>query len=89
MKKEKIDFEDVVSQIDIDNIVFKRRSNNFLLSNYQISVLKRNGINYLNYSNIKNLLFDIEQILNYDSDEELDLVSSQIAEFLYYSETKK
>ncbi len=35
------------------------------------------------------LLFDIEELLNSDYDEELDLVSAQISELLYYRDTKK
>jgi len=81
--KEAINYE------DIDNVILKRRNNNMLLSNYQIDVLNRFNINYLNYSNYKNLLFDIEEILNNDFDEELDFVCSQIAEYIYYGETNK
>lgn len=69
--------------------MLKRRSNNFLLSDYQIEVLQRNGFNYLKYSNIKDLLFDIEEVLNEGEDLELDTVSQQIAELLYYRDTKK
>jgi len=85
----KISLEDAIKVIDTDNIIFKRRENNFLLSDYQIGVLQRNEINYLKYNNIRDLLYDIEDILNDNFDDELDNVSSQIAEFLYYTETKK
>lgn len=85
----KISFEDAIKISNIEKNLLKRRENNFLLSDYQIGILQRNGINYLKYSSIKDLLFDMEDILNDDFDEELDIVSSQIAEFLYYNETKK
>lgn len=83
--KIKISFEDAVAVSCNDDIILKRRDNGFLLNDYQINVLSKNGINYLNYSNIKDLLFDIEDFLDCSFDEELDLVSSQIAEYIYYS----
>ena len=84
-----INMEDAIKVEDIDNVILKRRKNGILLSDYQISVLNRNNIDYNNYSNIHDLLFDIEELLNDDYDDELDLISSQLAEFIYYNETKK
>ena len=60
-----------------------------LLSDYQINVLNNNGINYSQYCDIKTMLFDIEDILSDNYDEELDLVSSQLAEYIYYNNTNK
>jgi hypothetical protein len=60
-----------------------------LLSDYQVMVLKNNGIDYKKYSNFHDLLFDVEEILFNDYDDELDLVSGQIQEMVYYSDTKK
>ena len=85
----KIDFNTAVEIANIDNIILKRRKNGMLLSDYQISVLKRNEIEYEKYSTMQTLLFDIEEILNDDYDEELDLISGQLAEFIYYKDTKK
>lgn len=84
-----INLEEAIQVEDIDNVILKRRKNGILLSDYQISVLNRNNIDYNNYSNIHDLLFDIEELLNDDYDDELDLISSQLAEFIYYNETKK
>ena len=85
----KIDFNTAVEIANIDNIILKRRKNGMLLSDYQISVLKRNEIEYEKYSTMQTLVFDIEEILNDDYDEELDLISGQLAEFIYYKDTKK
>ncbi len=81
--------KDAVNIENLDNTILKRRKNNMLLSNYQINVLNKYDINYLNYSNYNNLLFDIEEILNDNYDDELDYICSQIAEYVYYGETKK
>lgn len=88
MKKD-VNFDEVLNEINIDNIILKRRKNNFLLSDYQISVLNRVGINYNQFTNIKDLMFKIESILIDEDDEELDLIGMQIAEFIYYNDTNK
>lgn len=84
-----ISMKDAVNNENLDDVMLIRRKNKMLLSNYQISVLDRFDINYLNYSNYKNLLFDIEEILSDNYDDELDYICSQIAEYVYYNETKK
>ena len=70
-------------------LLLSRRENGLLLSDYQVSVLNRNGIDYKKYNNVRELLFEIENYLDDDFDEELDLVSSQLSEFIYYTDTKK
>ena len=55
----KIDFNTAVEIANIDNIILKRRKNGMLLSDYQISVLKRNEIEYEKYSTMQTILFDI------------------------------
>lgn len=72
-----------------EDMFLVRRENGLKLSNYQVSVMKQNDINYLNYSNYKSLLFEIEEILNNDYNEELDIVSNQISELVYYNNTNK
>ena len=89
INNENVNFKELISFADNNQNLLKRRKNRMLLSNYQIEVLNRIGFNYLNYINYKDLLFDLEEYLNENYDEELDLISNQIAEILYYSETKK
>ena len=89
INNKEIKIEDAFIESDIPNIILVRRKNGFLLSNYQVDVLKRNGLDSLKYSNIHDLLFDIEECL-YDSyDDELDLVSSQLSEIFYYQDVRK
>ncbi len=89
IKDRDINIEEAIEYANGEEFILKRRKNDIRLSDYQINVLKRNGFDYLKYSSIHDLLFDIEEELNNDYDDELDLVSSQIAEYIYYSETKK
>ena len=89
LKSNNISFDEAINFANVDNIILKRRNNDMLLSDYQISILNRNGLNYMDYANFRELLFDIEECLYLNYDEQLDYVSSQIAELLYYSESKK
>lgn len=84
-----ISIEDAVKYADIDKTLIKRRENNILLSDYQIGVLKRANIDYKLFINMHELLFEIEEYLNEVYDDELDLVGKQLAEYIYYGETKK
>lgn len=87
VNKKEISVEEAIKLANFDELLLKRQENGFLLSDYQISVLKRNGINFSKFNNIRDLLFEIESCLDNDFDEELDLVSSQISEYIYYSDT--
>lgn len=89
IKNNEISLEKAIEFAKVDNLLLKRRNNDFLFSDMQINTLKRYGIDYNNYNNLDELLFDIEEILNNSYDEELDLISSQIAELRYYKDTKK
>lgn len=84
-----ISFEDAIEVADIENSILKRRNNGLLLSDYQVNVLENRGIMYEKYGSIHELLFDIEEILNDEYDDELDNISKQLAEMAYYGETRK
>jgi hypothetical protein len=58
------------------------------LTRKQIDILKRNDIDYSNKS-IDELMFEIEDILNQEDNEELDRLSMDLAEFNYYHNTNK
>lgn len=68
---------------------FLKMYNNIYISDKNLLILKRYGINIEKYSNISELIYDIENILNYEYDEELDSVSSCLAEYNYYNNTNK
>lgn len=89
INKKEISIDEAIKISEYQQLLLKRRENNMLLSDYQVSVLKRNGIEYQRYTNIKDLLFEIENCLEDDFDDELDIISSQLAEYIYYNKTKK
>lgn len=91
MKCKTIDLslEEAIKFSNQNELLLVRRKNNMLLSDFQVKILNDYGFNYTNYSNYHDLLFDIENYLNTDYIPELDYISEQIAEFVYYQETKK
>lgn len=89
IKNNEVSLEEAINFSNFDNLLLKRRENGLLLSDYQVGILNRFGIAYNKFNNVRELLFEIENILDDDFDEELDLVSSQLSEFIYYNDTKK
>ena len=89
INNKEISIDEAIKFSNHDELLLKRRENGMQLSDYQIFILNRNGINYNNFVSIRELLFEIENSLDEYFDEELDLISSQLAEFIYYNETKK
>ena len=54
------------------------RENGMLLSDYQVEVLLRNGIDYKKYGSINEILFDVNEILDEEcDDEELETVAKE------------
>lgn len=84
-----INVEDAIELSKVESDFLKRRESGLLLSDYQISILNMCDINYKNHSNLSSLLFEIEEYLNNEENDELEEVSRQLAEIHYYSETNK
>ena len=80
---------DKIIDINFDNKMHKVRDNGLLLSDEKIEILNRYDIDYLKYNNISSLIYDLEEILNEEYNEELDKVSGELAEFNYYNNTNK
>ena len=67
----------------------KRRSNGLMLSDEDVDILNRNGINYLDYSNLSSLIFAIEEALLYEENDELLELNKKMGEYNYYNYTNK
>ena len=89
MEKE-YDIETIVSNIDFNSGSFQN-INGMMLTNHEIEVLDRYKIPYQKCSNLKEIIFEIEEILDDMDivDEDLDYISSTIAERDYYQNTNK
>ena len=89
MEKE-YDIETLVSNIDFNSGSFQN-INGMMLTNHEIEVLDRYKIPYKKCNSLKEVIFEIEEIIE-DSDivdEDLDYISSTIAERDYYQNTNK
>ena len=83
-----VSIEDLMGKEDLHQNLGKLRENNLFLSDYQIGVLERNQIPYKNCHSMRELSFQIEEILSDLDiiDSELEEVSRQIDEYRYYNE---
>ena len=87
-----IDISAIAAGLDFNTNHFIDCGNGLMLTNGEISVLKRFGINYLTCNSLKEILYKIDVVLKEDEDDdldELDLVASSIAERDYYQNTNK
>lgn len=74
-----------------NDTTFLKKHNNIYISDEQVRILKKYDINIDNYTNVNELIFDIEEYLNdsYDTLEDLEWVSQVLSEYNYYNNTNK
>lgn len=89
MNKE-YDINNLVKEIDFKLNEFND-INGIMLTNREISLLEKYKINYKKCRNLKEIIFEIENILNDMEivDEELEYISSSISERDYYQNSNK
>lgn len=70
---------------------FLKKYNNIYISDEQKEILDKYNIDVNSYSNISELIFDIEEYLNntYDDVDDLEWVSQTISEYNYYNNINK
>ena len=85
------DIETIVSNIDFNSGKLNDIGNGLLLTNHEIEVLDRYKIPYKNCSSLKQIIFEVEEVINDMDivDEDLDYISSTISERDYYQNTNK
>ena len=86
------DIEKIVSNMDFKSLELVNLNNGLSLTNNEIMILDRYGIDYKQCSSLKEVLSLIEEVFTYgevDDFEELDGVSQTIAERDYYHNTNK
>lgn len=83
------DIEKLTNEINFEENFIGYNQKGIVLTNKEIDVLKRNEIDYEKYTSVSELLYDIDEILNYTDDEELEVVSENISERNYYLNTNK
>ena len=89
MDKE-FDIDSLIGQIDFEANKFNN-INGLMLTNREIEVLDRYNINYKSCTTLKEIIFQIEDLIQ-DMDiveEDLDYISGTISERDYYQNTNK
>ena len=78
-------------ELEFNKRSVKQRKNGIYLSDEQIEILNKYNINYLDYTNINELIFKIENYLNdsYTQLDDLEWVSESLSTFNYYHNTNK
>lgn len=88
---EDYNIDELVNNIDFHSNKFNDIGNGILLTNKEIEVLDRYNIPYKNCSSLKDIIFEVEEVIADMEivDEELDDVSASISERDYYQNTNK
>lgn len=90
INEQNLDINKLTSDIYDDKSMIKMRGNGIYLSDNQIEVLKRYDIDYKKYSSLNSLIFEIEEILNYETTaRDLEEISLRLSELNYYNNTNK
>lgn len=85
-----VSIDDLVETIDINNNIPKTRKKGLVLRDSQIETLKKYNIEYENFTSLSSLIFEIEEILTYETDlDDLEELSAELSEQNYYNNTNK
>ena len=90
LNNKEIDVNEIVIDLYNDNNMLKMRGNGIYLSDNQVKTLKKYGVDYKKYVALSSLIFDIEKILNEETDvQDLEELSQRLSELNYYNNTNK
>ena len=81
-----LNFDEFVAQEDS----FLQKINDIYISQKQINILEKYGININDYKTVNELIYYIEEYLNNSEPlEDLEWVSESLSEYNYYTNTNK
>ena len=79
--------KDISNSLDFNNNFHD--INGLILNDYEISILDKYNIDYKECSDLKSLIYCIEEVLNEESFDDLEEISISISERDYYENTHK
>lgn len=79
--------KDISNSLDFNNNFHD--INGLILNDYEISILDKYNIDYKKCSDLKSLIYCIEEVLNEESFDDLEEISISISERDYYENTHK
>lgn len=68
---------------------YYKQVGNLILTDYQMDVLNKNGIDITKFTSNHELIYYLENILNSSSNDELENVSLELSEMYYYNDVNK
>ena len=83
----KNEINEILKQIEDNKLV--KINNNLYLTNSQIDILERNNIDYETSNSLRDLMIKIENVIDFEENEELELLLDNLSERNYYENTKK
>lgn len=83
------EIKNIINNINFEDNKLIKINNNLYLTNNQIDILNRYGIEYKTANNLRDLMVKIENIIDYEDIEELELLLDKLSERQYYEETNK
>ncbi|MBQ6497257.1 MAG: hypothetical protein IJI58_00905 [Bacilli bacterium] len=88
---EEYNVDELVNKIDFNSGKFNDIGNGILLTNKEIEVLERYNISYKNCHSLKDIIFQVEELISEMDivDEDLEYISDTISERDYYQNTNK
>ena len=82
---QKIDINDLINE----KYMHKEIKKGIFLSDYQIEVLLKYGINPNACGTLNDLIYQIDEVLDEEDEDDLDQISKEINEYNYYHNTNK
>ena len=90
INSKEFNIDELVEEVYNDKNMLKLKKNGIYLSDNDVEILRRYNIDYNRYVSLSSLIFDIESILNEETDlEELEEISNKLSELNYYNNTNK
>ena len=68
---------------------YYKQVGNLVLTDYQMAILNKNGIDVNKFKSNHELIYYLENILNSTSNDELENVSLELSEMYYYNNVNK
>ena len=88
-----MELKDIIDNLDFETDFLEKINDNIMLTKREMEILNKYHIDYNNAVSMSDLIYKIEDILNYEYDnpdlEDLEIVSQDLGERNYYMNTDK
>ncbi len=86
---EKYNINELLNEIDFNKNKYTKINDKLILTNYQIEILKKYNINIEQAPSLSYIIFEAENILEEEPNEDLEQVLYELSERNYYENTHK